>query len=163
MRPESEWTSNPYSNYARSANNQEWNPVANMYRMDTNSDEYGLLATPFISITPIEGLTFRSQFGINAHFRMSDAFTPNFFIDNLEQVEKNKAERKMDNWVDWNWTNTLTYMKQFNKKHNLNVMAGYTMERFQYYYLNGSRELIPSNVEDMRYVSAGTDNMQVSG
>ena len=163
MRPESEWTSNPYSNYARSANNQEWNPVANMYRMDTNSDEYGLLATPFISITPIEGLTFRSQFGINAHFRMSDTFTPNFFIDNLEQVEKNKAERKMDNWVDWNWTNTLTYMKQFNKKHNLNVMAGYTMERFQYYYLNGSRELIPSNVEDMRYVSAGTDNRQGSG
>lgn len=163
MRPESEWTSNPYSNYARSYNNQEWNPVANMHRLDSGSDEYGMLATPFISITPIKGLTFRSQFGVNAHFRLSDSFTPNFFIDNLEQVENNKAERNMQSWVDWNWTNTLTYMKQFNKKHNLNVMAGYTMERFQNYYLKGSREQIPSNVEDMRYVSAGTNNMQVEG
>ena len=30
MRAEREWTSNPYSNYERSHNNQEWNPVATM-------------------------------------------------------------------------------------------------------------------------------------
>jgi len=69
----------------------------------------------------------------------------------------------MENWVDWNWTNTLTYMKTFNKVHNLNVMVGYTMERFQDYYLDGSRDEIPSNTATMRYVSAGTSNMQVSG
>ena len=163
MRDKSEWTSNPYSNYARSNNNQEWNPVASMYRLDKHSDEYGLLATPFISISPISGLTFRTQFGINARFRLSDGYTPDFHIDNLEQSEKSNASRTMQNWVDWNWTNTLTYMKSFNKRHNLNVMAGYTMERFQDYWLSGSRDNIPSNVEEMRYVSAGTENMQASG
>ena len=127
MRDKSEWISNPYSNYARSNNNQEWNPVASMYRLDKHSDEYGLLATPFISISPISGLTFRTQFGINARFRLSDSYTPDFHIDNLEQSEKSNASRTMQNWVDWNWTNTLTYMKSFNKRHNLNVMAGYTM------------------------------------
>lgn len=163
MRDESEWTSNPYSNYARSNNNQTWNPVASMYRLDSHADEYGMLATPYVSITPIAGLTFRTQFGINARFRLTDSYTPNFFIDNLEQASVSTANRNMENWVDWNWTNTLTYMKTFNKKHNLNLMAGYTMERFQDYYLSGSRDKIPSNVEEMRYVSAGTDNMQVSG
>jgi len=163
MRDQSQWTSNPYSNYARSNNNQTWNPVASMYRLDSHSDEYGLLATPWLSISPVKGLTFRTQFGMNARFRLSDTYTPNFQIDNLEQAAVSKANRKMENWVDWNWTNTLTYMNTFNKKHNLNVMAGYTMERFQDYYLEGSREKIPSNVEEMRYVSAGTDNMQVSG
>ncbi|MBP8687734.1 MAG: SusC/RagA family TonB-linked outer membrane protein, partial [Prevotella sp.] len=163
MRDQSQWTSNPYSNYARSNNNQTWNPVASMYRLDSHSDEYGLLATPWLSISPVKGLTFRTQFGMNARFRLSDTYTPNFQIDNLEQAAVSKANRKMENWVDWNWTNTLTYMNTFNKKHNLNVMAGYTMERFQDYYLEGSREKIPSNVEEMRYVDAGTDNMQVSG
>ena len=43
-----------------------------MNRLDAGADEYGLLATPFISITPIEGLTFRSQFGVNARFRLTD-------------------------------------------------------------------------------------------
>lgn len=156
-------TSNEYSNYARSNNNQEWNPVASMNRLDAHSDEYGLLATPYLSITPIAGLTFRTQFGLNARFRLSDGYTPNFFIDNLEKSDVSKASRRMQNWIDWNWTNTLTYMKTIDKKHNFNLMAGYTMERFQDYYLAGSREKIPSNVEEMRYINAGTDNMQVEG
>lgn len=163
MRDPSEWTSNPYSNYARSNNNQEWNPVANMKRLDAHADEYALLATPWVSISPLKGLTFRTQFGVNARFRLTDKYTPNFFIDNLEQATVSKAERKMENWVDWNWTNTLTYMTTLNNQHNINLMGGYTMERFQDYYLEGSREKIPSNADEMRYVSAGTDNMQVSG
>ena len=61
MRPESEWTDNEYDNYSRSHNSQVWNPVANMARMAKNTDEYGLLATPFINIEPIKGLIFRSQ------------------------------------------------------------------------------------------------------
>ena len=162
-RDQSEWDSNPYNHYARSNNNQEWNPVASMNRLDAGADEYGLLMTPFISVTPIEGLTFRSQFGINARFNMADSFTPQFYIDNLEQEQRNHADRTYANNVDWNWTNTLTYMKTFNEKHNLNVMAGYTMEKFQYYNLYGTSYNIPSNVETMRYVSAGTADDDASG
>ncbi|WP_028902909.1 TonB-dependent receptor [Prevotella sp. P6B4] len=163
MLPKEQWTSNEYSNYARSNNNQEWNPVASMYRLDAGADEYGLLATPYIAITPIEGLTFRTQFGLNARFNMADSFTPNFFIDNLEKADRNQASRTYANNVDWNWTNTLTFMKTFNQKHNLNLMAGYTMERFQYYNLYGTSYDIPSNVETMRYVSAGTADDDASG
>lgn len=43
----------------------------------------------------------------------------------------------MKNWVDWNWTNTLTWMATFNEKYNLNFEGGYTMERFQTYWLMG--------------------------
>ena len=162
MLPQDQWTSNQYSNYARSNNNQEWNPVASMYRLDAGADEYALLATPYVAITPIEGLTFRTQFGVNARFNMSDSFTPNFYIDNLEQASRNQASRTFANNVDWNWTNTLTYLKSFNK-HNLNLMAGYTMERFQYYNLYGTSYDIPSNVSTMRYVSAGTADDDASG
>ena len=162
MLPQDQWTSNQCSNYARSNNNQEWNPVASMYRLDAGADEYALLATPYVAITPIEGLTFRTQFGVNARFNMSDSFTPDFYIDNLEQASRNQASRTFANNVDWNWTNTLTYLKSFNK-HNLNLMAGYTMERFQYYNLYGTSYDIPSNVSTMRYVSAGTADDDASG
>ena len=162
-RDQSEWDSNPYNHYARSNNNQEWNPVASMNRLDAGADEYGLLMTPFISITPIDGLTFRSQFGVNAKFNMADSFTPEFYIDNLEQEQRNHADRTYANNVDWNWTNTLTYLKTFKEKHHLNLMAGYTMEKFQYYNLYGTSYNIPSNVETMRYVSAGTADDDASG
>jgi len=163
MRDKSEWTSNPYSNYERSHNNQEWNPVANMYRMDGGASEYGLLATPYVSLTPIKGLTLKSQFGMNARFRRTDTFNVNFFIDNLEQNENNNATRKMENWVDWNWTNTVNYMTTINKKHNLNLMGGYTMERFQDYWAQAYSESIPNNDETMRYPSSGTKNPAATG
>lgn len=163
MRDKSEWTSNPYSNYERSHNNQEYNPVASMYRLDNGASEYGLLATPYVSLNPIKGLTIKSQFGINARFRRTDEFNVNFFIDNLEQNENNNAKRKMENWVDWNWTNTVNYMTTINKKHNLNVMGGYTMERFQDYWAEAYSESIPNNDETMRYPSSGTKNPKASG
>lgn len=163
MRDKSEWTDNELDNYSRSHNSQVWNPVASMARMNKSSDEYGLLATPYISIEPIKGLIFRSQFGLNARFRLSDEFTPKFFLDNLEKADYSTAKRNMTNWVDWNWTNTLTWMKTFNEKHNLNLMGGYTMERFQTYWLEGSRDRIPTNDELLHYVSAGTQNPQATG
>ena len=163
MRPQSEWTTNEYDNYARSSNNLVWNPVAQLARMDKHSDEYGLLANPYVNIEPIKGLVIRSQFGVNARFRISDEFTPSFNIDTLEKSDYSKAYRKTDNWVDWNWTNTINWIKSFNHKHNLNVMAGYTMERFQEYWLEGSKERTPTNEENLHYVSAGTQNPQTAG
>mgnify|MGYP000690392530 FL=1 len=163
MRPESEWTSNPYSNYERSHNNQEYNPVATVARLDSGGSEYGLLAIPYVSLTPIKGLTIKSAFGLNARFRRTDSFNVNFFIDNLEQNQNNNATRKMENWVDWNWTNTVNYMTTINKKHNINLMGGYTMERFQDYWAKSYSENIPNNDESLRYPSSGTKNPAATG
>lgn len=163
MRPESEWTSNPYSNYERSHNNQEYNPVATVARLDSGGSEYGLLATPYVSLTPIKGLTIKSAFGLNARFRRTDSFNVNFFIDNLEQNQNNNATRKMENWVDWNWTNTVNYMTTINKKHNINLMGGYTMERFQDYWAKAYSENIPNNDESLRYPNSGTKNPAATG
>ena len=155
MRPQSEWTTNEYDNYARSSNNLVWNPVAQLARMDKHSDEYGLLANPYVNIEPIKGLVIRSQFGVNARFRISDEFTPSFNIDTLEKSDYSKAYRKTDNWVDWNWTNTATYMDTFAEKHNLNVMAGFTAERFAWYNTQARRDNVPNNLDQMQEVNAG--------
>ncbi|WP_303005126.1 SusC/RagA family TonB-linked outer membrane protein [Bacteroides congonensis] len=164
MRPENEWTDNEYDNYSRSHNSQVWNPVASMARLSKNTDEYGLLANPYISIEPIKGLVVRSQFGINARFRLFDEFSPEFHLDNLEQATANTAKREMKNWVDWNWTNTITWMKTFNEKHNINLMGGYTMERYQYYWLTGSRDGVPTNNDELlQYVKGGTKKPQAEG
>lgn len=163
FRPEEEWVDNTYSNYSRSHNSQVWNPAANVSRLNKSTDEYGMLLTPYLSVEPLKGLTLRSQFGVNARFRNYNNFEPAFFIDNLEQREQSFVERTMDHWVDWNWTNTATYMNTFADKHNLNVMAGYTMEKFSHYWTKGSRENTPSNIEDLQYVNAGTLNQKSEG
>lgn len=163
FRPQEEWTENEYSNYSRSHNSQVWNPMGSLSRMNKHSNEYGMLMTPFINIMPVSGLTVRTQFGVNARFRDYTNFEPSFYIDNLEQKEQSYVERKMEHWVDWNWTNTATYMKTIAEKHNFNIMGGYTMEQFSKYWVKGSRENTPSNVEDLQYVNAGTLNQKSEG
>lgn len=162
-RAKEDWTANEYNNYARSYHNQVWNPAGSIARQNKHSNEYGLMMNPYLSIEPIKGLVARTQFSVNARFRMTDNYTPKFYIDNLEQSEQSKIERNSNHWVDWTWTNTLNYMRTFNEKHNLNLMGGFTMEKFAQYWLTGSREAVPSNHQDLQYVNAGTLNPQASG
>lgn len=163
MRPEEEWVDNVYNNYERSYNNQEWNPAASIARANSHSREYGVILNPYVQLNPLKGLTVRSQFGVNAHFRRSDSFTPEFEMDPLEKSTYSTASRSMNEWVDWNWTNTVNYMTTFAEKHSVNVMAGFTAERFASYSLSGSRDAVPNNSENLQEVSAGTLNQKASG
>jgi len=163
FRAREDWGTNALNNYARSYNNQNWNPAGSLARENRKSNEYGMMLIPFLSVEPIPGLIARTQYSVNARFRMNDIFTPQFFIDNLERNDQAKIERKSNNWVDWNWTNTVNYMTTFASKHNINVMGGFTMEKFAEANLTGSREGVPSNYPDLQYINAGTLNFQTTG
>ncbi|MFA6676617.1 MAG: TonB-dependent receptor [Bacteroidales bacterium] len=159
----SEWSDNPYNNYARSYNNQTWNPVASLSRMSDDTKSYALMMNPYVMISPFKGFTFKSQFGLNAAFQMTDGFNPEFFIDNLEQNALSKVYRNVSHQVNWNWNNIATYMTTIDDNHNINIMGGFTMEEFNNNWLNGSREDTPSYIEALRQVSAGTLNEKASG
>lgn len=163
FRPECEWSQNHLDNYQRSYNNSVHNPAGSVARSNAHSREYGMFFTPYIQVTPLDGLVFRSQFGLSARFRSSDGFTPKFYIDSQEQSVTNKASRRMSQNVDWNWTNTLTYNKSFKSVHNLTAMVGFTMERFADYWVYGSREAIPGNSPLLNEVHAGTLNQNSDG
>ncbi len=163
FKPEENWVDNKYNNYSRSHNNQVWNPAASLARQNSNSREYGVIVNPYLQITPIQGLTLRTQFGANAHIRRSDSFTPQFEIDQLERSVYSSVSRNMTEWLDWNWTNTVNYMHTFKEKHNLNLMGGFTAERFSQFWVTGSREDTPNNSSNLQEVSAGTLNQRASG
>lgn len=162
-KPEDQWVDNEYNNYQRSYNNQEWNPAGSLSRQSGHSREMGAILNTYLQINPIKKLTLRTQFGANAHFRRSDSFTPEFYIDALEQSTLSNVSREMQEWLDWNWTNTATYIDTFADKHNLNVMAGFTAERFAWYQTKASRDDVPNNMDQMQEVNAGTQNQKADG
>lgn len=157
FKPEEEWVGNAYDNYQRSYNNQEWNPSGTVERSSGHSRDMGAILNGYLQVNPIEELTLRTQFGANAHYRRSDSFTPQFYIDALEKSDLSEASRQSQEWLDWNWTNTITYIDTFAEKHNLNVMAGFTAERFAWFNTQAVRQNIPSNDEFMHEVNAGTE------
>ena len=46
-------------------------------------------------------------------------------------------------------------MDTFAEKHNLNVMAGFTAERFAWYNTQARRDNVPNNLDQMQEVNAG--------
>lgn len=150
------FTDNHYNDYQRSYNNQVWNPAASLARPAGKSRNYGVLLNPYIQVVPIKGLTIRTQFGLNGVVTRRDSYSPVFSLDALEQTTVSSASRRMYENVDWNWTNTVNYMTTIAEKHNINVMAGFTAERFGYWNVEASREDIPSDEETLREVNAGT-------
>ncbi|MDE7409589.1 MAG: TonB-dependent receptor [Muribaculaceae bacterium] len=163
-RPESEWDpANPMNDYQRSYNNQEWNPVASLARMDNHSTKFQLLMNPYLQIQPIRQLTLRTQFGANLWYQRSDGYDYAFHIDALEQSAKDKAYRNYSDQLNWSWTNTATYMDTFAEKHNLTLMAGFTAERYANYWANASRQDIPGNSSLLHEVGAGTGDQFANG
>lgn len=155
FRPEAEWEDNEYNNYQRSYNNQTWNPAGSIARQNSHSREMGAILNTYLQINPIEKLTLRTQFGANAHFRRSDSFVPQFYMDALEQQTLSDISRQSQEWLDWNWTNTATYIDTFAEKHNLNVMVGFTAERDAWYNVQATRDNVPNNMDIMQEVNAG--------
>ena len=163
-KDESLWTDNMYSNFERSHNNETWNPVASVYRSDSKSRNYGVIVNPYLQIQPIKSLTFRTQFSANARWQRADSFTPSYIIDSAHEYnELSDVSRQMNEYFDYNWTNTLTYMDTFAEKHNLTAMAGFTMERYSELWVKGQSENTPNDADALREVSAGQQNMQATG
>ena len=164
-RPEDQWdVENPLNNFARSYNNQTWNPVARYHTSTGDTRKMQLIMNPFIQIQPIKQLILRTQFGVSAGFQRSDGFNYSYQIDALEQNTLNSAYRNYSDWLNWTWNNTVTYMDTFADKHNLTVMAGFTAERYADYWANASREEIPSQNSDlMHQVSAGQGSQYSGG
>ena len=162
FKPQDQWEDNMYNNYQRSYNNQEWNPVASIARSNNHSRNMGALINSYLQVTPIEELVLRTQFSVNALYQRSDSFTPEFNLHALEQQTLNRISRSTSESLDWTWTNTATYIDTFAEKHNVNVMAGFTAERFADFSSKAQRDDIPTDIDQMHEVNAGNPDMAVA-
>lgn len=109
------------------------NPLEWMENNPQLNKKYKLLTTVFAEITPIEGLTIRSQFGVD--FTNSTAFMqsmPSYSANNGIGT----AGRASYNTLNLTITNTINYRTTISDDHSLNFMLGqegvdYRYEGFQ--------------------------------
>lgn len=164
FRPEEEWDpENPMNNYQRSYNNQTWNPAGSLARTNAHTRKLAFMMNPYLEIKPWSKLTFRTQAGINAWMQRTDGYNYKFHIDALEQSAKNSVYRNYSDGTNLTWNNTLSYADTFASRHNLNAMVGFTAEKYENWWLNGSRQDIPGSSELLHEVSAGTGDQFASG
>lgn len=101
----------------------------------------------------IDGLNFKSQFSYNYDGQVYEYFQPvNVVYNGASSVGYSNSSTTND----WVWQNTLTYDKSFGL-HNLNVMAGQSIEKRKYYRINAQATNFPyESIETLNVATTPT-------
>lgn len=110
------------------------NPVSLLDITDKTTKER-LLGNVFFEIRPIQDLMLKANFGIDRNYQKRKQYMP---TTTLYGSRENGAAyiAQADN-SDYLMELTATYTKQFNDKHNLNVLVGHSYQLFDYEFLSG--------------------------
>jgi TonB-linked SusC/RagA family outer membrane protein len=109
------------------------NPLAALaYSNNYNKGVRGV-GNIFLEVNFLKAFTFKTSYGIDAGYNMSESFTPAYTVYNpngsssqqynlLSRLNKNNSQN-----FTWLWENTLNFKKEFGK-HSIDAIAGYTMQ-----------------------------------
>lgn len=119
------------------------------------TDEFSqdrIQANFYIEAKIIEGLKFRSQYGLNVYSNYSEYFAPTYNFgaqsaNPMADLSETRAQTE-----DWIWNNVLDFNKSFGD-HNVSALVGIVAEEHAYRSTGGGNDDIPYN--DLRALDAG--------
>lgn len=111
----------------------KFNPILNQKNLVRNNTTHNLNASGYLDYAILPALKLRITGGINNSRVISEVFnnsntypgSPKTSPGKINGVNGSIVEANNNNWSN---ENTLTYTKTFNKKHNLNMLAGFSTQ-----------------------------------
>ncbi|PGH37277.1 MAG: hypothetical protein CRN43_22120 [Candidatus Nephrothrix sp. EaCA] len=129
---------NPDGTYPIAFNQPGMFPNPNYYLVLTQrvnqTKSMQTIANGFAEVKIIEGLKFKSSINANTNNITNDQFTPSTAQGGLGWAPTAKTQAtgsyNTANFITWLNENTLTYKKSLGGKHNIDVLAGYTVQKY---------------------------------
>ena len=141
------------------------NPYAALYyNKDVHTTPYQIVGNAYINWKVINGLTFRSSYGIDYTNNRINSYTPAFNVSSPNQIQANNSlESGYETKFTWLWENTLTYDKVIHDDHHLNLLAGYTAQNYDYNIVDLTGSNLLSTDPNFRYIQAvSMSNMSIN-
>ena len=139
------------------------NPMRELYHnKDNRLKKWRIFANAYIDITPIKGMLFRSNFGIdytNSYIRSLQHTWDSDVVKNSTSA----STMSQNHSTKWTWSNTLQYNFDIVENHNLNVLAGIEHHRDYGIDFSARREDYPLETLDYMWPSAGTGIQTATG
>lgn len=106
------------------------NPIAlTEVRSHNLNKNHRMKANLFLTIQPIKGLIFKSNFGYTVNSGTYRSFSPKYALSSTVFNTLESVSQSMWTGAALTWENTLTYNFTLNQKHNINAMAGQSIEK----------------------------------
>ena len=106
----------------------------------------------YVDITPIKGLTLRSDFAFDFTTIDNRSFTEAYKLSAAEQYPINSVSHSQERILNIIFANTATYAREIGK-HNFSIMVGHTLEQYRYDGVFTSGQDILSPIERNWFVS----------
>jgi len=146
-----------YGNYSGpdvSLGGVSYNPVAAALQRNNTLARERVMVNVYANATLMQGLDYRSEFGIDNNNSMNQAFHPTFKWGALINTE-NQMRQRVEKTFFWIWKNYLTYNLHFGEAHNLTAMVGTEAQRSDWEGIQITKKNFTSN--DIQNLSQGDD------
>ena len=139
------------------------NPLRELYHnKDNRLKKWRIFANAYVDITPIKGMLFRSNFGIdytNSNIRSLQITWNSDVVKN----STNASTLSQTHSTKWTWSNTLQYNFDIIENHNLNILLGIEAHQDNYIDFSARRTNYPLETFDYMWPNAGTGIQNVTG
>ncbi|SEL63323.1 SusC/RagA family TonB-linked outer membrane protein [Parapedobacter koreensis] len=90
------------------------------------------LANGYVEFELLEGLKAKTSFNVNTNNMTLRAFNPSNAQGGLGSAPPQMATGRYETsgFVTWMSENTLTYQRSFNDSHNIDLLSGYTVQKY---------------------------------
>jgi TonB-linked SusC/RagA family outer membrane protein len=107
------------------------NPVSTLNRLDIEDVNQDFFANVYFDYKILDNLKLKSSFGINSKTRNFQQFNPKSPEVSKTKTDQNSLDFLTGEQQDWSLETTLSYNETFKDVHNLTLLAGNTLQRFQ--------------------------------
>ncbi|MBD5176545.1 MAG: TonB-dependent receptor [Bacteroidales bacterium] len=116
----------------------------------------------FMDLTPVKHFTLHTAYNFDYLINTNKSFGDAYTVSSYDKRDKNFLSSSMARSFYWDVDNILTYAQEFGK-HNLTVMAGNSVEQYDYYSIGASGSSILNPVDRNWYLSQVTDDYSKPG
>ncbi len=138
------------------------NPLALLETQHPESRVDKLVGNIYGELEPIEGLKYKTSFGIDLAYVLNDDFRPLFYLNGAQNnTEKTSVNKSIERYFTWQWENTITYSKKIGD-HNIGGLIGVSALESNFENLTGFNSKVPTSDPDNVYLNQATDTAWVS-
>ena len=101
-----------------------WNPVALALQKNNTLLRQRIMGNFYVSVDFLKHFNFKAEYGYDASNNMNKAYVPRYHFGVIENTI-NQMYQKEDHSYFWVQKDYITYTQQFNKVHDVSVMAGF--------------------------------------
>ena len=140
------WGSSPFTD--------TYNAVAQIEFINTKRKSLDLVGAFYGMVNFTPDINFKTSFGADIR-RIDDYdFTPQYEVSAGQKTAESVVSRGSISYLNWLWENILTYNKVFKEKHNIKIMAGYTVESTRNENFTASKNGVPAGSDKLHYLDA---------